>query len=89
MQGKGFPVDAIPAASFPTVLLFATGSGISPIKAVIESGVLDVAKRSDVRLYYGTRSEGAPACSMPCACMWRLEGTCASWEAAQGTHCSA
>ncbi|KAF5832117.1 hypothetical protein DUNSADRAFT_12128 [Dunaliella salina] len=59
VMGKGFPVDQIPAASFPTVLMFATGSGISPIKAVIESGVLEVSKRKDVRLYYGTKSEDA------------------------------
>jgi len=26
---------------------------------VIESGVLEVSKRKDVRLYYGTKSEGA------------------------------
>lgn len=33
----------------------AAGSGISPIKALIESGDLEADKRSDVRLYYGTR----------------------------------
>eukprot|EP00967_Tisochrysis_lutea_P145401 scaffold272996_cov19-Tisochrysis_lutea.AAC.1 len=64
LQGKGFPVDQIPAASFPTVLMFATGSGISPIKAVIESGVLEVSKRKDVRLYYGTKSEGEGTCDV-------------------------
>lgn len=31
------------------------GSGISPIKALIESGDLQADKRADVRLYYGTR----------------------------------
>ena len=31
-MGKGFPVDRVPPASHPTLLLFATGSGISPIK---------------------------------------------------------
>jgi ferredoxin-NADP reductase len=36
--------------------MFATGSGISPIKALIESGSLG--SRPDVRLYYGTRNEG-------------------------------
>jgi len=55
VQGKGFPVDKIPAADYPAVLMFATGSGISPIKAVIESGALEAEKRKDVRLYYGTR----------------------------------
>lgn len=53
-QGKGFPVDRVPAAGFPTVLLFATGSGISPVRSLIESGAL--AGRPDVRLFFGTRS---------------------------------
>jgi len=61
VQGKGFPVDKIPAASYPTLLMFATGSGISPIKAVIESGVLELPKRKDVRLYYGAKSAEAMA----------------------------
>eukprot|EP00882_Tetradesmus_deserticola_P006381 GHRQ01006711.1.p1 GENE.GHRQ01006711.1~~GHRQ01006711.1.p1 ORF type:complete len:324 (+),score=160.03 GHRQ01006711.1:989-1960(+) len=56
VMGKGFSVDQIPADAHPTVLLFATGSGISPIKALIESGDLEADKRSDVRLYYGTRN---------------------------------
>lgn len=42
MQGKGFPVDRIPADSHSTVYMFATGSGISPIKALIESGDVQV-----------------------------------------------
>lgn len=54
-------MDKIPVAEYPTVLMFATGSGISPIKAVIESGVLEVSKRKDVRLYYGTKSAGGCA----------------------------
>eukprot|EP00879_Flechtneria_rotunda_P016250 GHRR01017001.1.p3 GENE.GHRR01017001.1~~GHRR01017001.1.p3 ORF type:complete len:124 (-),score=40.00 GHRR01017001.1:467-838(-) len=37
------------------------GSGISPIKALIESGDLQADKRSDVRLYYGTRDEAHTA----------------------------
>lgn len=53
-QGKGFPLDRCPADKFPTVLLFATGSGISPIRSLIESGALK--GRKDVRLYFGTRS---------------------------------
>lgn len=52
-MGKGFPVDAIPPVDFPTVLIFATGSGISPIRALIESGALQAGQRKDVRLYYG------------------------------------
>lgn len=33
----------------------AAGSGISPIRALIESGALQTEQRADVRLYYGTR----------------------------------
>jgi ferredoxin-NADP reductase len=58
VQGKGFPVEKIPAADVSTVLMFATGSGISPIKALIESGSLEAGSRKDVRLYWGTRNEG-------------------------------
>jgi len=50
-MGKGFPIDAL-AADVDTVLLFAAGTGISPIKAAIESGKLDGKK---VKLYYGGR----------------------------------
>lgn len=32
VMGKGFPVDRVPPATHPTLLLFATGSGVSPIK---------------------------------------------------------
>jgi arabinosyltransferase len=55
VMGEGFPIERIPPQSFPTVLIFATGSGISPIKALIESGALEAAgkKRKDVRLYFG------------------------------------
>ena len=51
-------MQSIPASDVQTVLLFATGSGISPIRAVIESGVLEAGKRKEVRLYYGTRTKG-------------------------------
>ncbi|PKI59785.1 hypothetical protein CRG98_019791 [Punica granatum] len=52
-MGRGFDVDQIePPEDYPTVLMFATGSGISPIRSLIESG-FDASKRSDVRLYYG------------------------------------
>lgn len=44
-MGKGFPVDSL-AEDVNTVLLFAAGTGISPIKAVIESGKLDGKKVS-------------------------------------------
>lgn len=65
ISGKGFAIDTIPASDFHTVLLFATGTGISPIRAAIASGLLNgtgrAAKRRDVRLYYGTRSAAATA----------------------------
>ncbi|KAG9449035.1 hypothetical protein H6P81_009000 [Aristolochia fimbriata] len=53
VMGKGYDIDQIsPSEKFPTVLLFATGSGISPIRSLIEWG-FGADKRSDVRLYYG------------------------------------
>ncbi|XP_015865639.1 fruit protein pKIWI502 [Ziziphus jujuba] len=56
VMGKGFDTDRIdPPEDYPTVLIFATGSGISPIRSLIESG-FSAAKRSDVRLYYGARN---------------------------------
>ncbi|KAJ6910719.1 hypothetical protein NC652_021390 [Populus alba x Populus x berolinensis] len=55
-MGRGFDIDQIePAEKYPTVLIFATGSGISPIRSLIESG-FNADKRSDVRLYYGARN---------------------------------
>lgn len=61
MMGKGFPIDRAPSSQFQTVYLFATGSGISPIKALIESGALDANGRDQVTLYYGVRSPEAMA----------------------------
>jgi NAD(P)H-flavin reductase len=61
-MGKGFKMETIPVDAFGRVYLFATGSGISPIKALIESGRLDAPARSgEVVLYYGTRSPEAMA----------------------------
>ncbi|KAK8299833.1 hypothetical protein V6Z12_D05G347600 [Gossypium hirsutum] len=55
-MGNGFNIDKIdPPEDYPTVLIFATGSGISPIRSLIESG-FGADKRSDVRLYYGARN---------------------------------
>ncbi|KAJ6988134.1 hypothetical protein D5086_016531 [Populus alba] len=55
-MGRGFDIDQIePAEKYPTVLIFATGSGISPIRSLIESG-FNADKRSDERLYYGARN---------------------------------
>ncbi|XP_010916299.1 fruit protein pKIWI502 [Elaeis guineensis] len=56
VMGTGFEVERMsPPDAFPTVLIFATGSGISPIRSLIESGI-NANKRSDVRLYYGARN---------------------------------
>lgn len=55
-MGNGFDIDRIsPPREYQTVLMFATGSGISPIRSLIESG-FGADKRSDVRLYYGARN---------------------------------
>ncbi|KAI4373248.1 hypothetical protein MLD38_011393 [Melastoma candidum] len=55
-MGKGFEIDRIePPEEFPTVFVFATGSGISPIRSLIESG-FGASQRYDVRLYYGARN---------------------------------
>ncbi|KAL8241871.1 hypothetical protein R6Q59_012173 [Mikania micrantha] len=56
VMGKGFDTDQIsPPEDCQSVLIFATGSGISPIRSLIESG-FSADKRSDVRLYYGARN---------------------------------
>lgn len=56
VMGRGFDIGRVdPPESFPTLLIFATGSGISPIRSLIESG-FSADKRSDVRLYYGARN---------------------------------
>ncbi|KAF8407716.1 hypothetical protein HHK36_006851 [Tetracentron sinense] len=53
---RGFDMDQIsPPEEYTTVLIFATGSGICPIRSLIESG-FSANKRSDVRLYYGARN---------------------------------
>lgn len=55
-MGKGFEIDQIsPPENYQSVLIFATGSGISPIRSLIESG-FSADQRSDVRLYYGARN---------------------------------
>ncbi|KAL9251860.1 Fruit protein pKIWI502-like protein, partial [Drosera capensis] len=56
VMGNGFEVEKIePPEKVGTVLIFATGSGISPIRSLIEFG-FGADKRSDVRLYYGARN---------------------------------
>eukprot|EP00980_Cylindrotheca_fusiformis_P028286 scaffold22589_cov138-Cylindrotheca_fusiformis.AAC.49 len=62
--GNGFPMDDNLEGfkyDFPTqnILLFASGSGIAPIKAAMESGQLNVAAGGGgrtARLYYGVRT---------------------------------
>ncbi|KAI3730626.1 hypothetical protein L1987_61798 [Smallanthus sonchifolius] len=56
VMGKGFNTAQIsPPEEYRSVLIFATGSGISPVRSLIESG-FSADKRSDVRLYYGARN---------------------------------
>lgn len=66
VMGKGFPMTKLDLLSFPAIpeedkpydiLLFATGSGIAPIRAAMESmlnGVMPKTRRS-VKLFYGAR----------------------------------
>lgn len=64
--GNGFPIQKLDLLSYPPVpeeekpkdiLLFATGSGIAPIRAAIEAVLngLNVRQRSSVKLFYGAR----------------------------------
>jgi sulfhydrogenase subunit gamma (sulfur reductase) len=67
IMGKGFPIStrlqllaypALPEERAPTdIIMFATGSGIAPIRAAIESRLNGVnpAQRKSVKLYYGAR----------------------------------
>ena len=65
-MGKGFNMAEV--ADAETVLLFACGTGISPIRAAIESGQLE---GKDTTLYFGARR----AATMP------FERLFATWEA--------
>jgi NAD(P)H-flavin reductase len=51
-QGKGFPVDA---AKGRPLWLFGVGSGIAPLKAVVDAVVADRSAYGDVQLAYGVR----------------------------------
>lgn len=42
VMGNGFPIDKAPHETIKELLIFATGSGISPIRSLIESGALEV-----------------------------------------------
>lgn len=85
VRGRGFPISptldvrgypAIPEEEVPRdLLLFATGSGIAPIRACIESRLNGIKARSrrTVRLYYGARYPSRMAFKdrFP---MWREDG---------------
>ncbi len=55
-EGRGFPLEQ---ARGKHLLLFATGSGISPIRSVIESVRLDRSAFGQVTLYFGARTPTA------------------------------
>ncbi|WP_224248593.1 ferredoxin reductase domain-containing protein [Hyalangium gracile] len=55
-KGRGFPLDQ---ARGRDLLLFATGSGISPIRSVIESIRRERQTYGRVTLYFGVRTPGA------------------------------
>jgi sulfhydrogenase subunit gamma (sulfur reductase) len=55
-EGRGFPLDQVQGND---LLLFATGSGISPIRSVIESIRQDRDAYGKVTLYFGARTPGA------------------------------
>ena len=57
--GSGFPVERAPADKFPTLVVFATGTGIAPIKALIDSASLDV-RGPRARLRSATRARRPP-----------------------------
>eukprot|EP00803_Ostreobium_quekettii_P008613 evm.model.scf_199.1 EVM.evm.TU.scf_199.1 scf_199:7126-10460(+) len=61
VMGKGFPVDQIAPEDVGTVFLFATGSGISPVRALIESEALALDRRQTAILYYGAVDREAMA----------------------------
>ncbi|KAK9842094.1 hypothetical protein WJX81_008186 [Elliptochloris bilobata] len=71
--GSGFPVDRAPPEKYPTLVVFATGTGIAPIKALIESSALDVGRRKDVRIYYGTFNPDSTAYA-DLKAQWEAEG---------------
>jgi len=63
VMGKGFDLSKADKAS--DILIFATGSGISPIRALLEAdaehGGLEAIKRDSVRLYYGAQDKAKMA----------------------------
>lgn len=69
-EGKGFPIDV---ARGRDVLLFATGSGISPIHSVIEVLRRERSEYGDISLYFGVRTPDAFAYEEDLA-HWRADG---------------
>jgi ferredoxin-NADP reductase len=65
-MGKGFPLEKVPPKDFDTMLIFATGSGISPIKALIDAGDLDATERANVTLFYGAHDPASMAYMSRC-----------------------
>ncbi|KAJ4794280.1 FAD/NAD(P)-binding oxidoreductase [Rhynchospora pubera] len=56
VMGKGFQIPDVHAhEDVALLLMFATGSGISPIRSLIESG-FNQDKKAQVHLYYGARN---------------------------------
>jgi ferredoxin-NADP reductase len=76
VMGNGFSVDSVPPAIAETMLIFATGSGISPIKALIDADALEATSRKDVRLYYGTTDIDSMAYADRCAPPKAFSCTC-------------
>jgi len=55
VMGRGFAIQHInPPAAAETLLLFAVGVGISPIRSLIEFGIA-ASERNNVRLYYAAK----------------------------------
>jgi NAD(P)H-flavin reductase len=69
-MGKGFPLDK---ARGRKLLLFATGSGISPIRSVIQAILTDRKDFPDVTLYFGVRTPSSFPYSEDLAA-WREAG---------------
>ena len=55
-MGSGFRIDEKFSDDVKNILLFAAGSGISPIKSAIESGSLGLSDSTTCTLYYGAKS---------------------------------
>ena len=58
VMGKGFPVEErAPLDTCKDVYLIATGTGIAPIRALINSGALNIKNRDSVALLYGYKDK--------------------------------